>query len=158
MEDKIGMAIHFDGVHIITVNFSRKEAKLFENGGSQTGTLIFKKDEAAAKASIDDPMKLIDMALSFGVSYELLARVASPHSMKVFETLGVKAFLDKVVDLTTETERHQRFEGFEFSFGNSNGSNGSSKPAPPTNPANGRSAPVDETDATTKRKGAKAPT
>ena len=114
-------AIHYDAVHIITVNFDRAEARLFENGGSSEGTLIFKSDEPAAKVSITDAMQLIDMALRFGISYDLLARTADADTLKVFEHLGIKTLLDRVVALTTELERHQRFEGFEFSFAKLNG-------------------------------------
>jgi len=160
MEERAGMAIHFDKVHIITVNYTRKEARLYENGGATEGTLIIKGEDAGVKAPLDDPMKLFEMALSYGVSYELLSKVASPHALKVFEMLGVKALIDKVVGMTTERERHQRFEGFEFSFGAtaSNG-NGSSKPTPPaasTPPKH--QTPVSEPDGNNKRKGNKVPT
>lgn len=113
-----GLAIHYDAVHIITVN-SRGEAKLFENGGAKEGTLIFKSDEPAAKASTSDAMGLVDMALRFGVSFELISRTADVSILPIFERLGVKDFLDRVVALTTDQERHQRFEGFEFSFAHS---------------------------------------
>lgn len=144
------LVIHYDGVHIITVNYTRQEARLFENGGSKEGTLVFKSDEPAAKASITDAMQLVDMGLRFGVSYDLLSRVAAENVLKTFELLGVKAFLDKVVALTTDTERHQRFEGFEFSFAKVPG-NGTA-PQPTEAPAEPQPAPTDETEETTTRK------
>jgi hypothetical protein len=110
------LIIHFDRVHIIMVNNSREEARLFENGESKEGTLIFKSDEPAARASVNDVAQLLDMGIRFGVSYDLLSRAASLSAQKAFELLGVKALLDKVASLTTDEERHQRFEGFEFSF------------------------------------------
>lgn len=127
--------------------------------GVTEGTLIFKKDEAAAKASINDPIKLVDMALSYGVSYDLLTRVASPHSLKVFETLGIKALLDKVIDLTTETERHQRFEGIEFSFGaiTTNG-NGAGKQTQTTSTGRKNQSSEGKSDSTNKRRGTKVTT
>jgi hypothetical protein len=111
-----GLVIHYDRVHIITVSGLRREARLFENGGAGDGTLIFKSDEPAAKAPVTDAMQLIDLALRFGVSYDLLSRVADAEVLKIFERLGVKDFLDKMLALTTEQERHQRFDGFEFTF------------------------------------------
>lgn len=110
------LIIHFDRVHILMVNTMREEVRLFENGESREGTLIFKSDEPAAKASVNDVAQLMDMGIRFGVSYELLSRAAGLSAQKAFEVLGVKALLDKVATLTTEQERHQRFEGFEFSF------------------------------------------
>jgi hypothetical protein len=110
------LLIHFDRVHIIWVNTSRGEARLFENGESKEGTLIIKGDEPAAKVSVNDVAQLIEMGLRYGVSYDLLSRVASFSAQKAFEVLGVKALLDKVAELTTEEEKRQRFAGFEFSY------------------------------------------
>jgi hypothetical protein len=129
--DVSALAIHYDAVHIISVN-SRGEARLFENGGAKEGTLIFKSDEPAAKAATTDAMGLVDMALRYGISYELISRTADASVQPIFERLGVKTFLDRVIAMTTEQERHQRFEGFEFSF--AKGSNGEGQPEPDAKP------------------------
>ncbi len=132
-QDGSELVIHFDRVHIIMVNKSRGEARLFENGESQEeGTLAFKSDEPAARADINNVAELVDMALRFGISYSLIARTATFGAQKAFEMLNVKAMLDKVQELTTEKERHQRFEGFEFSFTTQQPNGDKTDPTPKT--------------------------
>lgn len=110
--------IFFDTVHILSVNQSKQEARLFENGGSGAGKLLIKSDEPADKVSVADAMQLLNMGLRYGVSYELLAQCATEDARVTLERLGAKEFLDRMLTLTTDDERRMRFQGFNFSFTN----------------------------------------
>jgi len=116
--DGIEWGVFFDDVHIVSVNFSRQEARLFENGGSGKGKLLFKSDESAAKVSLNDPFALLNLAFHFVVSYELLAQVADEQALKFFEQVGAKEFLERLSAATTDEDRRNRFNGLGPKFTN----------------------------------------
>jgi hypothetical protein len=109
-------AIFYDSVHIFTVNYTKGEARLFENAGSTEGQLLFAKDEAVAKLPISDPFQLISLALNFAIRYELIAHVAESETLQILEQLGVKDLLDRVQNLTTEADRHRQLQGLGLKF------------------------------------------
>jgi hypothetical protein len=108
--------IYFDAVHIITVNYTRQEIRLFECGGSAEGKLLFKKDEPAAKVSANDPYQLMNMAIHFVVSYDLLAELADDETRHFFEQIGIKDFLDRLKNAITDEDRRHRFSGLGPKF------------------------------------------
>ena len=132
-DGEFSWGMYFDAVHILSVNFSKQEVRLFENAGTGAGTLMVKKDEPADKVSITDAMALFKMGLLYGVSYDLLAQCATEEARGMLEKLGAKEFLDRMLSLTTDEERRMRFQGFNFSF--TNGSNGHQEPETAGTPA-----------------------
>jgi hypothetical protein len=116
--EQYSWAMFFDGVHILSVNYTKLEVRLFENAGAGAGKLLVKKDEPAEKCSITDALQLLNLGLKFGVSYDLLAQCAVDEARVTLEKLGAKEFLDRMLSLTTEEERRLRFQGFNFAFAN----------------------------------------
>lgn len=116
--------IYFDDLHIITVNPTRDEVRLHENGGSGTGYVLFKQDDSVAKVALSDPLQLMNMAFHFVVSYELLAQVAGKEALAYFERIGAKDFLNRLAAATPEQERRHRLNGLTGKF------NTFSKPQP----------------------------
>ena len=104
----------WDEVHVLTVNYQRQEMFLSENGGSAPGELSIKEVHMTIRADLRDPLKVLDMAVRYAIRYELLARVLDADIVKVFEQIGVKDFLDRLVGLTTDEMRRKRFEGLSF--------------------------------------------
>ncbi len=139
-DSAIGLVIYFDGVHIITVNHKRGEARLFENGGSGEGKLVFTSDEPAGKASVNDPFQLIQLGLLFGVRYELLSQVATQEALAMFERLGAQAFIERVASVTTDQERRERLRGLGYRSGSQNKDGKDSEPATPLTSPNGEQA------------------
>jgi hypothetical protein len=109
-------AIFFDRVHIVIVDYSKHEAKLYENAGSSEGELHIKENQAAATADTNDVYELVDMAFRYAIRFELIARIVGEDVMKVFERIGVKNFLERITEATTEEMRRDRFKGFAFNF------------------------------------------
>jgi hypothetical protein len=107
---------YFDPVHIISVNYPRGEARLFENGGSGEGKLLFKKDEPAAKVALNDPFQWMNLAIHFVVSYELIAQVVEEETLRFFEQVGIKDFLGRLAAATSDADRHHRFTGLGAKF------------------------------------------
>lgn len=85
----VGWGYYFDAVHIISVNYARQEVSLFENGSTGEGELLFKRDVPAAKVSLNDPFQLMNLAIHFVLSYDLLARFADEELLQFFEQLGI---------------------------------------------------------------------
>lgn len=112
-------AIFYDSVHIFTINYTKAEARLFENAGSTEGQLLFAKDEAVAKVPISDPFQLVSLALNFAIRYELISQIADSEALKILEQLGVKDLLDRVQSLTTEGNRRQQLRGLGLKFNSS---------------------------------------
>ncbi len=110
-------AIYFDSVHIIAVN-ERDEARLFENGNSGKGRLLYKRGDPVAKVSVTDPFQLLNLAVHFVISYELLSQIADKDALKYFERIGTKEFLERVAEATTEEDRRNRFNGLGPKFSN----------------------------------------
>ena len=129
-DGEFSWGMYFDAVHILSVNYAKQEVRLFENAGTGAGKLLVKKDEPADKVSITDAMALFKMGLLYGVSYDLLAQCATEEARGMLEKLGAKEFLDRMLSLTTDEERRMRFQGFNFSFANSNGHNEIAEPSP----------------------------
>lgn len=115
-QEGIEWGFFFDPVHVISVNYARGEARLFENGGSGKNRLLFKKDEPAAKISLSDPYQMMNLAIHFVVSYDLLAQVADEDTVKFFEQVGIKDFLEKLAAATSDEERRLRFTGLVPKF------------------------------------------
>jgi hypothetical protein len=111
-------AIYFDATHILSVDYTRQEAWLYENGESGDGRLLFRRNEPAARVSIVDPFQLLNLAVHYAISYELLSQVADENGLKFFEQIGAKAFLERVAAVTTEEDRHNRFLGLGPKFTN----------------------------------------
>jgi hypothetical protein len=132
-DGEFSWGMYFDAVHILSVNYAKQEVRLYENAGTGAGKLLVKKDEPADKVSITDAMQLLNMGLRYGVSYDLLAQCADEDARATLEKLGAKAFLDRMLSLTTDDERRMRFQGFNFSF--MNGSNGYQEPETAGTPA-----------------------
>lgn len=109
-------AIFFDSVHVIMVDYQRREAKLYENAGSGEGQVLIRDSDAADKASVTNPYELVDMAFRYAISFELLGKIVDKEVMQVFERIGVKDFLERVIAATTEEMRRDRFHGFAFKF------------------------------------------
>lgn len=136
--------IYFDPVHIVTVNYARREARLFENGGYGEGKLLFKKDEPAARVSVNDPFQLMNLAIHFVISYDLLAQLADEEALAFFEQIGIKDFLERLATTTTEVDRRHRFNGLgpKFtSFGREMKSGWQSPVPSPSKPAEPPPAP-----------------
>jgi hypothetical protein len=160
-----GLVIYFNSVHIISVNHKREEIRLFENGGSTEGKLVFTTDEPAGKASVKDPFQLIQLALEFGVHYDMLSQVASKDALSVFEKIGAKEFIEKVASLTTDQERRERLHGLGYRFGGQSKDGKTGEPAkqteaaastPATQPAGKASEPASSPPPTEgKKKGTK---
>jgi hypothetical protein len=131
IEKGFSWAIYFDAVHILSVNYARREVRLYENAGSGDGKLLVTKDDPADKVSINDAMALFKMGLLYGVSYDLLAQCATEEARGMLEKLGTKEFLDRMLSLTTDEERRMRFQGFNFSFSNENGKGKEATETPP---------------------------
>jgi len=106
--------IMWDEVHVVTVNYQRQELFLSENGGSSPGELRIKESHTVIRADLRDTFKVLDIAVRYAIRYELLARVLDADIVKVFEQIGVKDLLDRIVSLTTEAMRRNRFEGLSF--------------------------------------------
>lgn len=109
-------AIYYDAIHIVTVDYGRQEARLYENGGSGDGRLLFKRDEPVAKVSITDPFQLINLAFQYVMSYDVLSQIAETDAITFFDRTGVKEFLDRMVEVTPEADRRGRFEGLSPKF------------------------------------------
>jgi hypothetical protein len=108
--------IYFDETHIITVNYGRQEIRLFENGGSGKGRLLFTKDDPAAKIPANDPYQLMNLAIHFVLSYDLIAAFADEETLRFFEEVGVKDFLQRLRAATTDADRRHRFSGLGPKF------------------------------------------
>jgi hypothetical protein len=108
--------IYFDAIHIITVNYDRQEIRLFENGGYGEGKLLFKKDDPAAKIAADDPYQLMNLAIHFIISYDLIAGFADAETLQFFERVGIKDFLERLRGATTDEDRRHRFTGLGPKF------------------------------------------
>ena len=106
----------FDAVHILSVNYARQEVRLYENGGSGKNRLLFKKDEPVTKIGLDDPFQLMNLAIHFVVSYDLIAQIADEEMLVFFEKVGLKELLDRLVAATTEEDRRYRFTGLVPKF------------------------------------------
>lgn len=109
-------AVFFDSVHVLMVDYSKREAKLYENAGSAPGELLIREANATETASVTNPYELVDMAFRYAISFALLAKVLDREVVKVFEVIGVKDFLDRVEAATTEEMRRDRFHGFAMKF------------------------------------------
>ncbi len=128
-DSQFSWGMYFDAVHILSVNYTKQEVRLFENVGTGEGRLLIRQDNPADKVSITDAMALFKMGLLYGVRYDLLAQCADEEARATLEKLGAKDFLDRMLLLTTDEERRMRFQGFNFSF--TNGGNGDKAPAMP---------------------------
>lgn len=106
----------FDAVHILSVNYVRQEVRLYENGGSGKNRLLFKKDEPVTKIGLDDPFQLMNLAIHFVVSYDLIAQIADEEVLAFFEKVGLKELLERLVAATTEEDRRYRFTGLVPKF------------------------------------------
>ncbi len=115
-QEGIEWGFFFDSVHILSVNYARQEIRLFENGGSGKNRLLFKKDEPVTKIGLDDPFQLMNLAIHFVVSYELIAQIADEKTLAFFENVGLKELLDRLVAATTEEDRRFRFSGLVPKF------------------------------------------
>lgn len=107
-------SILWDEVHVLIVNYSRREMYLYENAGGEPGVFHIRTSEAGARANIGDPFDILDMAIRYTVRFELLARVLDAEVARVFEAIGVKDFLNQIVTNTTEEMRRNRFNGLNF--------------------------------------------
>jgi hypothetical protein len=134
-DGEFSWGMYFDAIHILSVNYSKQEVRLFENAGTGAGKLLVKKDEPADKVSISDAMALFKMGLLYGVSYDLLVQCADDEARLTLEKLAAKEFLDRMLSLTTDEERRMRFQGFNFSFNNENGKHKEMIPTPSREPA-----------------------
>jgi hypothetical protein len=114
VDNGVVQTILWDEVHVLTVNYQRQELYLNENAGSAPGELRIKAPDTLIRADLRDPFKVLDMAMRYAIRYELLARVLDTEMLKVFEQIGVKDFLDRLVSLTTEQMRRERFNGLSF--------------------------------------------
>lgn len=117
LPDGCEYAIYFDSVHIIAVN-ERDEARLFENGNSGKGRLLYKRGDPVAKVSVTDPFQLLNLAVHFVISYELLSQIADKDALAYFERIGAKEFLERVAAATTDEDRRNRFNGLGPKFSN----------------------------------------
>jgi hypothetical protein len=104
-------AIFYDPLHILSVWYSRQEVRLYENGGSSEGKVLFKRDEPVAKVSIADPFELLNLAFHFVISYDLLAQIADEKALAYFEQIGAREFLERMAAVTPEQERRHRLNG-----------------------------------------------
>lgn len=109
-------AIFFDSVHVIIVDYNKHEAKLYENAGTAEGEIRIKETSAAATADTNDVYELVDMAFRYAIRFDLIARIVGEETLKVFERIGVKGFLERITEATTEEMRRDRFKGFSFQF------------------------------------------
>jgi hypothetical protein len=107
-------SILWDDVHVLMVNYSRREMYLYENAGSEPGMFHIRTADAGARATITDPFEILDMAVRYAVSFELLARILDAEVVRVLDAIGVKDFLTKLVSNTTEELRRNRFKGLNF--------------------------------------------
>lgn len=107
-------SILWDEVHVLTVNHHRHELFLAENVGGTPGELRIKEPTMTIRAEMRDPFRVLDMAMRYAISYDLLARVLDADVAAVFEQMGVKELLERIIALTTEQMRRTRFEGISF--------------------------------------------
>jgi hypothetical protein len=56
-------ALFFDEVHVLSVNGTKQEVRLFENGGVGAGRIIVKSDQTPSGVSTNDPMALFGLAI-----------------------------------------------------------------------------------------------
>lgn len=104
----------WDDVHVLIVNYQRQEVYLYENAGGEPGVFHIKTAESQARARLTDPFEILDLATRFAIRFELLVRVLDAEVTRVFEAIGVKDFLSKLVSTTTEQMRRNRFNGLGF--------------------------------------------
>ena len=110
----IDQSILWDDVHVLTVNHHRQELFLSQNVGGSQGELRIKEPTTMIRADIRDPLRVLDMAVRYAIRYDMLARVLDTDVVAVLEQIGVKDFLEKVISMTTEQMRRNRFEGLSF--------------------------------------------
>ena len=115
-QEGIEWGFYFDSVHIISVNYSRQEVRLYENGGSGKNRLLFKQDEPVTKIGLNDPFQIMNLAIHFVVSYDLIAQIADGEILAFFEKVGLKELLERLVAATTEEDRRLRFTGLVPKF------------------------------------------
>jgi hypothetical protein len=124
-------SILWDEVHVLIVNYSRREMYLYENAGGQPGVFHIRTAEAGARADIADPFDILDMAVRYAVSFDLLTRILDAEVVRVLEAIGVKDFLTQLASNTTEEIRRNRFKGLNFfEFTINQGANGATAAEP----------------------------
>jgi len=143
----IDQSILWDDVQVLTVNHHRHELFLSQNVGGSPGELRIKEPTTMIRADMRDPLRVLDMAVRYAIRYDMLARVLDADVVAVLEQIGVKDFLERIISLTTEQMRRNRFEGLSyFEFTVNEGKNGASAEVRSEDEADDYDEPDDEED------------